>query len=152
MREITSTGDSVVDNQFLVRYNSNEIPDSPTSKVVLYACKTYAEFKHKLKIYVKIFNVKFRIVSSFQNSASMSCTKRYNSKPASDPTHSKSEKNLKNKDIIWYSCSKRPRIFRHCPNLHLGPKCRICLNFGYKYNSCPNKPIPRAPEEKIMFL
>ena len=91
MREIASRDDSFVDDQSLIEYCTNGIPDSPSNKVILYACKTLAEFKDKLKIYEKIFNTKSRNVASFQNSALASDTKRYNNKSVSYPTHSKPE-------------------------------------------------------------
>ena len=152
MREITSRGDCFVDDQSLIEYSTNGIPDLPTNKVILYACKTLAEFKDKLKIYEKIFNTKSRNVTSFQNSAPMSDTKCYNNKFVSYPTHSKSENKSKDKDIIWYNCSERSYISHHCPNLYLGPKCQICLNFGHKSYMCPNKLIPKAFEKETISI
>ena len=78
MREIASRDDSFVDNQFLIEYCTNGIPDSPANKIILHACKTLAEFKDKLKFYESVFNTKSRNVASFQNSAPVSDTKRYN--------------------------------------------------------------------------
>ena len=74
----------------------------------------------------------------------MSDTRRYNNKSVSYPTHFKPKNKSKNKDIICYNCSERSHISCHCPNLHLGPKCRICLNFSHKSHMCPNKPISKA--------
>ena len=96
MREIASRGDSFVDGQSLIECCTNGISDSPANKVILYACKTLAEFTDKLKIYEKIFNTKSRNVAFFQNSAAVSDTKRYNDECVSYPTHSKPENKSKN--------------------------------------------------------
>ncbi|GFV36569.1 hypothetical protein TNCV_2260881 [Trichonephila clavipes] len=68
IRELSNRGQGFLDETSIMEYCINGIPDSPSSKLILYGCTTIQEFTEKLGIYDQIFQNKSKNRSSYDTS------------------------------------------------------------------------------------
>ena len=154
MREIASKSDFYLDDQSLMEYCIQGIPDTTSNKIILYGCQNLSEFKEKLKIYEKIYDSNKS--SNFRrNKIGNERTAPSTTSVSISPSHTSRLDGRHKKDkLICFNCSELNHVSRNCPNLHLGPKCKICSSFGHKSYSCPTKkaPIKSEVDNKVSIV
>ncbi|GFU34477.1 retrovirus-related Pol polyprotein from transposon 297 [Trichonephila clavipes] len=159
IRELANRGQGFLDETSIMEYCINGIPDSPSNKLILYACTTIQEFKEKLRIYDKIFQNKSKnhsydtsrnpnFSSQRRDDESTLHKHRYDRYPkfnAPKPNSKFENKNFRDRNhVTCFNCSRSGHISKFCPDKHRGPKCILCENFGHKSDACPQKNIPSS--------
>ena len=128
MREIASKGN--IDDESLMQYVIDGIPDSTANKAILYGAISLTEFKSKLKLYDKMKGSV--TLKTPQNSRELELP--FEKKSVAKPT----SKSAGNKERRCYNCGDN-HLSNDCPSKDLGPKCFKCNMFGHKSMYCPGK-------------
>lgn len=126
MKELASRGR--IEDEALIQYIIDGIPDSTTNKIVLYEAKTLVELKEKMNTYSKI--------RSKQSNYGMKNRQTFTAKP-----EVKKETEVKREGgLVCYNCNERGHGIRSCPK----PKrergsCYKCGAMGHTKQNCPQR-------------
>lgn len=108
---------TVIEEEALVEYVIDGIPDREQNKMMLYGAKSVADLKEKLKLYTA-FKEKEKRHSDEKP------TKEEKSKPRTTTTDR------------CHNCGKLGHKVKDCKSLEKGPKCFRCNNFGHIASKC----------------
>ncbi|CAA9994248.1 unnamed protein product, partial [Nesidiocoris tenuis] len=125
MREIASKGS--VEDESLIQYVIDGIPDSTANKTILYGAVSLTEFKTKLKLYEKMKKSTGSYATPSTRDPGVSAEKKTTTKPAAK---------LAGEKTRCFNCGEN-HLSSACPSKDLGPKCFRCNLFGHKSMECP---------------
>ena len=131
MCELASRGN--VDNQSLLQYVLEGIPDIHNCKSLLYGATTFHEFKKKILIYEKAVRDHQAAERSFRN------IKITSTNPNERTSRQTKSFPAKKKEIRCYNCGDQQHLSTECPSKDKGAKCFNCHTFGHKSFECPAK-------------
>jgi hypothetical protein len=138
-RMIDISSNSNIEEEAIILYIVNGIPDNKFRKSALYESKTISELKQKLKTYTLVnSNVYESTGKKHENKSTI--------QPINQPT--KKESNInddtrkqqhKSQQPRCFNCGDQQHISAECPHKEKGPKCFKCNLFGHTSNTCKNE-------------
>ena len=145
IKELASRGK--IENDALIQYVIDGIPDDTNNKIMLYGTKSLNEFKEMLKIYE---NIKLQT----SNRTYKSNDKNYNKehfikqdiKPC--PKVPNPQDDLYNSKVRCFNCGTKGHKSNVCKHKKFGVKCFKCNNFGHKSFECPEQKTGQAVNNK----
>lgn len=131
MQTIANQG--YVEDEALIQYIIDGIPDDETQKQILYNSRTIEEVKKNLELYYRMCEKSGR-----SKPADKSVAKAESSKDRKDTKEKKDFKQATAKKTRCFACGSLDPEVKECPHKDKGPKCFRCDQFGHISTKCEN--------------
>ncbi|XP_024877102.1 uncharacterized protein LOC112457984, partial [Temnothorax curvispinosus] len=141
MRTIANQGR--VEDEALIQYIIDGIPDLEANKQILYNSRTIDEIKKNLELYDRM-----REKSGRKKPAGKADAKGESSKDGKDAKEKKDAKQT-TKKAHCFACGSPDHAVKDCPHKDKGPKCFRCDQFGHVSSNCEQPDKTSKKDEKI---
>lgn len=118
-----------MDGQSVIEYCINEISGSNRNKLILYACKNISEFKEKLKVWEKLFNVQNKSLPHLNSFDNKRTNVRHSNVPSDNKNVTNFDYKFKNTGEFNTKLDKNEKSIR----------CYNCGLFNHKCSDCFHK-------------
>lgn len=132
MRTIANQGR--VEDEALIQYIIDGVPDDETNKQILYNSRTIDEMKKNLELYDRM-----REKTGRKKTVGKGDAKIESNKEKKDAKEKKDGKQTVAKKAHCFACGSVDHAVKECPNKDKGPKCFKCDQFGHISSNCENE-------------